>query len=165
MYQLSEGLNGFATGLTGANSNGLNKFGDENFAVSDLASACGIADGLDDLLGNIIGSTASSILAFGRKVDNVFRTTVKLGVAALAAKTFNLRYGNSLNADVRDCLAYVIELEWLDYCRDHFHPKSPYFKSNDLPMESTSDSSLRSNQVFVSENGSDADVDISRWLY
>jgi hypothetical protein len=47
-------LNGFGAGLAGPDTDGLLEIDDEDLAVPDLAGACGVGDGLDDLLGNVI---------------------------------------------------------------------------------------------------------------
>ena len=61
------------------------KFGDEDLAVADLAGACRIGDGLDDLLENVIVNGQLNF-RFGQEVDDVLGASIQLGVAALPAE-------------------------------------------------------------------------------
>ena len=64
---------------------------------------------------------ASSILVFGRKSTTYSAPSIELGMAALSAESLYLGHGDSLNPDVRDGLADIVELERFDDCGDEFH--------------------------------------------
>jgi hypothetical protein len=46
-------------------------------------------------------------------------------VTALATEAFDLGHRDALNTDVGNSLPHVIEFEWLDNRRDHFHGDAP----------------------------------------
>ncbi len=118
----------FGAGLAGANADGFKEFGDEDLAVPDLARAGGIGDGLDDLVGDIVGDGQFD-LGLRQEVDDIFGATLQLGVAALPPEALDLGDGDALDADVGNRLANVIEFERLDDRGDHFHCISPLEKS------------------------------------
>src|SRR3546814_10115585 len=60
-----------------------------------------------------------------QQVDGVFGTAIQLGMAFLASEPTNLGHGHPLHADIRQRLAYGIELERFDDRNQHFHGWAP----------------------------------------
>src|SRR5690606_23944739 len=79
-------------GLAGADADHLFKRGHENLAVADLARAGRRLDRFDDAVEDGLVDGRFD-LDLGQEVDHVFRTTVQLGVAFLAAEAFDFGYG------------------------------------------------------------------------
>jgi hypothetical protein len=50
-------------------------------------------------------------------------------VTALPAKALDFAYRDSLDAYIGNRLPHIVEFEWLDDRRDHFHRWSPAFTS------------------------------------
>jgi hypothetical protein len=64
---------------------------------------------------------AASIFTFGKKIDDVFGAAIELGVSLLPTEAFHFRDGNALDANRRERLADLVELEWLDDGGNEFH--------------------------------------------
>ena len=61
--------------------------GDEDFAVADFTGVGGVADGFDDLRGQVVADRDFQ-LEFRQEVDDVFRAAVEFGVPFLSAEAF-----------------------------------------------------------------------------
>src|SRR3954468_6165353 len=96
------------------------EIGDEDLAVTDLAGLRGTDDGLDDLVDECVlyGNFDTGL---GYKINDIFGTTVQLGVTTLAAEAFDFGHGHTGDTDFRECGAHVVEFEGLDDCADEFH--------------------------------------------
>src|SRR5262249_60544693 len=60
-----------------------------------------------------------------QEVHGVFGAAVDLGVPFLAAVTLDFARGHSLYADRDQCVAHILELEWLDNGDDELHEFAP----------------------------------------
>src|SRR5690606_28298064 len=96
----------------------------EDLAVSDLVGTRGTDDRLGDANEQRIVDGHLE-LALRQKVDHVLRAAVELGVAFLAAEALALGDGEALDTDLGQCVAHVVELEWLDDGGDEFHWFAP----------------------------------------
>jgi hypothetical protein len=117
-------LDGFRTGFTGSDANGLLDGGDKYLAVANLAGACGIGYCLNNLFHDVVGYCQFNF-CLRQKIDDVLCAAIKLCVTALSPETFDFRYGYALNANVSNRLADVIKLEWLNDRCNHFHVAFP----------------------------------------
>jgi hypothetical protein len=104
--------------------NGLCQVRDEDFSVTNLAGACRVGDGLDDLLRHVI-SDGEFDLGFRKEVHDILSAAVQFRVAALAAKALYFGNGYSLNTDISDGFANVVQFERLNNRRNHLHGYSP----------------------------------------
>src|ERR1043166_5828860 len=107
-------------GLTGADAHHVIDVQHENLAVADLAGLRGRRDGFDHFVG-AVARDRDFDLELGQEVHRVFGAAINLGVAALAAITFDLGHGEAGNADLPKRVAHVVELERLDDRDDEFH--------------------------------------------
>jgi hypothetical protein len=117
-------LQGIDTGFTGTDANNFFEVEDEDLAVTDLAGAGGSFDGFNDLIELVI-SDADLDLHLGKKIDDIFRTPVQLGVSFLPAEAFNFSDRDPLHADRGQRLTDFVKLEWLDDGGYEFHELSP----------------------------------------
>jgi hypothetical protein len=60
-------------------------------------------------------------LAFGKKINTVFRTPVPLDLPLLSSGAANIRYCHSGYPDFREGFFDFLQPMWPDYCHDHFH--------------------------------------------
>ena len=70
-------------------------------------------NGFDDML-HLVVVHGGFNLDLGQKIHHVLGAPVQLGVAFLAAKTLDLRHGDTAYADVRERLAHLVQLEGFD---------------------------------------------------
>src|SRR5262245_32987834 len=116
-------------GFSGTNANCLFDGRDENLAVANAARLGGLLDRLEGLAQHVVGQHDLD-LDLGQEVDDVLRTTIKLGVALLSAKALGLDHGDALQANFLQRLLHLVELEGLDNRFDFLHafpaaPKGP----------------------------------------
>ena len=93
---------------------------DEYLAVADLAGARRFDNGFDDPL-DLLVIHRQFELHLGQKIDDVLRPPIKLSVALLPAKAFDLCHGNALNPHLGQRGAHIVKLEGFDDGDDHFH--------------------------------------------
>src|SRR5690554_2023500 len=113
-------LDGVGAGLASADANDFGKRLNKDFAVADLAGFCRLSDGFYRLVHHVVGDCHFQ-LYFGKKIDNIFGTTVELGVAFLAAKAFYLGHSHALHPDVGQGVAHVVQAKRFNYSSDEFH--------------------------------------------
>src|SRR4029077_1760892 len=92
----------------------------KDFAVADTPGLGGATDCLDGFLDHVVAEHDLD-LHLGQKIDDVFGTPVKLGVAFLAPEPLGFGHGYSLQTDFLQRLLHFIELERLDHSLDFFH--------------------------------------------
>ena len=85
-----------------------------------LPVCAGLRNGLNSLVKHVIRDSYVDF-DLGQEIHNIFRATIKLGVALLATEAFHFAHRNSLNADRGQCFAHVVQLERLDDCSNQFH--------------------------------------------
>jgi hypothetical protein len=101
-------------------ADGLLNFGNENFAVADLAGARGSHDGFHHAVGDLVGNDDVEF-DFGQEIDGVFAATINFRVALLAAKAFDLADGHPLDANLAEGVFDFLEFERLDDGFDFLH--------------------------------------------
>src|SRR5262249_13309738 len=77
-------------------------------------------DRLDHLV-DLIGRAGDLQLDLGQKAHGIFGAAIDFGVALLTPVAFHLGDGQSLNADLGEGIADLVELERLDDGHDDFH--------------------------------------------
>jgi hypothetical protein len=92
----------------------------KDFAVADTPGLGGATDCLDGFLDHVVAEHDLD-LHLGEKIDDVFGTPVKLGVAFLAPEPLGFGHGYSLQTDLLQRLLHFIEFERLDHSLDFFH--------------------------------------------
>src|SRR5665213_2646492 len=116
-------------GLAGADAHDLQQVEYEHLAVTDLAGVGGFFDRFDHAVDEIVADRRLD-LYLRQEVDDVFRAAIELGMTFLAAEALDLGDGDSLDADRRQCLADLVELERLDDGSDKFHGGPPMYVPN-----------------------------------
>src|SRR5579863_400508 len=111
---------GRGVGLAGADAHRMVEAEDENLAVADLSGFRRRGDGLDDLV-DLVGRTSDLELDLRQEAHGVFGAAIDLGVALLPPVALHLGDGQSLNADLGERVADLVELEGLDDGHDDFH--------------------------------------------
>jgi len=104
-----------SAGLAGADANNLFELEHENLAVADLAGVRGFLDRLDHLFEQFRLDRCLD-LHLGQEVDDVFGTTVQLGVAFLPSEALDFGDRDSLHANRGQGLTHLVKLERLDDC-------------------------------------------------
>src|SRR5262245_794966 len=119
-FRIANGLDSVQPGFAGSDADRFLDVGNEDFAVADATCLGSAADGIDGLFHEII---ADHDLDFdlGQKVDDVFRTAIKLRVTLLPSKALGLGDGDTLQSDFLKRLLYLVELERLDDGLDLLH--------------------------------------------
>src|SRR6476646_8763289 len=107
-------------GLARANPHDLLDCGDEYLAVTDLAGARSLDDGVDRTLDQAVGNDDFD-LDLGQKVDDILGATIELGVTFLPPETLHFGDRQAAYADLGQGLAHLVELERLDDRFDFFH--------------------------------------------
>ncbi len=115
------------TGFTGANTNDLFDFKNEDLAVADFAGVGGFLDGLDHTLDEF-GFHRDFNFHFGQKVDDVFGTAVELGVAFLTSEAFDFGHGDALHPNACEGFTHLVELEGFNNGANEFHEAFPGFR-------------------------------------
>src|SRR3989338_3357252 len=95
----------------------------EDLAVADVARLGRARDHLGDLVDEVIRDDDLD-LDLREEVDRVLAAAVELGVSLLSAEAAHLRHRHADDADAREGLLDVVELERLDDRLDLLHAKS-----------------------------------------
>src|SRR5262245_57233432 len=111
-------------GFAGPDAQRALDIGDENLAVANLAGLGSRADGLDDLVDQVVAYRDLDA-GLGHEIDHVLSAAVELGMAALATEALHLGDGHARDPQVGKCRAHVVELERLDDRCDQFHQLGP----------------------------------------
>jgi hypothetical protein len=113
-------LKGAITGFAGANSQYLLEARDKDLAIPDFAGLRSLDYRFDDALDEIV-RYGNLNLRFWKEINNILRTAVQLGVAALAAETFHFTDRHSLYTDVAEGIPHIIETKRFYNCRYKLH--------------------------------------------
>src|SRR5262249_48636918 len=113
-----------AVGLAGANAQRVLERRDEHLAVTDLSGARRGAERLDDAF-RLVGRDRDLDADFRQEVHDVFGAAINLGMALLAAITFDLGHRHAADAETVERLAHLVELERLDDRDDELHDRLP----------------------------------------
>src|SRR5271167_291417 len=108
------------TSFPGAYAHRLAEIRDKYLTVSNLARARSFNNGLHDSI-HLLVIDCQFELHFGQKIDDVFRPPIKLSVALLPAKAFDLCHGNALNSYLCQRSTDIVKLEGFDDGDHHFH--------------------------------------------
>ena len=126
----------FRVAFAGTDAIGLLDLGDEHLAVTDLAGAGGGLDGFHHAVDQIVVD-GDLDLHLGQEVHHVFGTTVDFGLSLLAAEALDFAHGQTLDAQGRQGLANLVELEGLDDGHDQLHLGVPMqFQGSVIPVRS-----------------------------
>src|SRR5262245_44009604 len=107
-------------GLTRSNAHGALDRHDENLAIADLAGAGGGGDYFDHLV-QLLAGDRDFEAELWKKIHLIFGAAIDLGVALLPAVAFHFGHRHSVNADTRERLTHLIELEWFYDSDDELH--------------------------------------------
>src|SRR6202035_842356 len=108
------------TGFTGANAHRLAQLRNEDLAVANLTRARRLNDGFYHSIDLLVVHRQFKF-HFWQEVDHVFRSSIKLSVAFLPPKAFDLCHGNALYPHIGQGGADIVKLKWFDDGDDHFH--------------------------------------------
>src|SRR5215813_11928381 len=111
-------------GLAGADADRVADVGDEDLSVADLPGLGGSRDRIDHLV-DAIGRHRHLDLHLRQEVHGVLGAAINFGVAFLAAIALHLGDGHAADAEPRERVAHVLELEWLDDGNDELHGTPP----------------------------------------
>src|SRR5262249_12414040 len=114
------GSDGVQSGFPRPDPDGFFDVGDENLAVADPPGLGGASDRLDGLFDHVVAEHNLD-LHLGEKIDDVFGSAIKLGVAFLPAKALGLGHGDALQPDLLQRFLHLVELEGLDHRLDFLH--------------------------------------------
>src|SRR5690606_34408500 len=103
---------GVAALLAGADADGFLDRGDEDLAVADASGAGRLHDRLDRAVEEGVVQDHLD-LDLGQKVDDVFGSAVKLGMALLPSEALGLQNRNPLQSHLVESLFDLVELEGL----------------------------------------------------
>ena len=118
-------LNGFHTGLTGADTDDVCQRQDEYLSITDLAGMGCLLYGFNDHIElRIIDSYFE--LDLGQKVDDILRAAVKLCVSFLSPEPFDFGDSHSGNADFGKVCSNIIEFERFYNGSNKLHGYSPF---------------------------------------
>src|SRR5579862_1164691 len=107
-------------GLAGADAHRVIEAEDEDLAVANLSGLRRRRDGVDDPV-HLIGRAGDFDFDFRQETHGVFGAAIDFGVALLTSVALHLGDGQSLNADLGERVADLVELERLDDGHDDFH--------------------------------------------
>src|SRR5262245_56106423 len=138
-------------GLPGADANCLFNRGYEDLAVADATRLGCLLNRLQGL-GQHIVSQHDLDLHLWQEVDDVLRTTIKLGMALLPAKPLGLDHGDALQANFLQRLLHLVELEGLDNGFDFFHAFPAAFKATALEIGLRPLATTRRAKVYAGLN-------------
>ena len=108
------------TTLAGANADGVKHSADEDFAVADFTSVCRLDDGINHGVSTAVVNDDLN-LHLREEIDGVFTATVDLGMALLAAKSFDLNNSHAFDSDFGEGFFDILQFERLDDRFDFFH--------------------------------------------
>src|SRR5246127_4798771 len=114
------GSDGVQSGFPGSDPNGFFDVGDEDLAVADPPGLGGATDRLDGFLDHVVAEYNLD-LHLGEKIDHIFGSAIKLGVAFLASEAFRLRDGDALQSDLLQRLLHLVEFEGFNHRLDLLH--------------------------------------------
>ena len=112
------------TGFTGTDADRLFNRRYKNFAVTDFVGFSCVDDSVDRAV-NLIVVQNDFDLHLGKEVDDVFSTTIKLCMAFLTSKAFDLDNRETLNACILQSFFNFVQFERLDDRFDLFHALPP----------------------------------------
>ena len=99
----------------------------KDLAVTDFTRARRFNNGFHDPIDLLI-IHGQFKLYFGQKINDVLRPPIKLSVALLPSKAFDLCHGNALNTHLRQRGADIVKLEGFDDGDHHFHASGSRFE-------------------------------------
>src|SRR5207253_9134375 len=99
--------------FTGPDPNGFLNIGNEDLAVADAAGLGGPPDRIDGFLYQIVGNHNFDF-HLGQKINDIFRTPIKLRMTLLPAKALGFGDGYALQSNFLKRFLHLVELEWLD---------------------------------------------------
>src|SRR5499433_3901762 len=114
------GSDGVQSGFPGSDPNGFFDIGDEDLAVADPPGLGGATDRLDGFLDHVVAEHNLD-LHLGEKIDDVFGSAIKLGMAFLASEAFGFGDGDALQSDLLQRLLHFVEFEGFDHRFDLLH--------------------------------------------
>src|ERR1700730_11213707 len=123
-----------AVGFAGPDPQGVIDRRHEDLAVADLAGAGARGNDPDRLVGEV-GRDSDLDPELRQEVHDIFGAAVDFGVTLLAAVALDLGYRHAMDADRRQCLAHLVQLEWFDNGNNEFHvrPLFPKFRTSVAP--------------------------------
>src|SRR4029450_7717082 len=116
--------NGVAPALASANADDFVDGKHEDLPVADAAGLGRLLDRLHHLH-HLFVADDDLELHLGQEVDDIFGAPIELGVAFLSPEPLHLADGEALNADSRQTLLHLVQLEGLDDRLDFFHVVPP----------------------------------------
>src|SRR5215813_10746156 len=114
------GLERIGAGLAGADADRLLDAGDEDLAVADLAGAGRLADRLDRTLDHGVVDHDLD-LDLGQEAHRVLGPTIDLGLAFLPTEASHFAHRQTLDAERRQGIPHLFQLERLGNRHDQFH--------------------------------------------
>src|SRR5262245_683640 len=127
------GSDGVQSGFPGSDPNGFFDVRDEDFPIADPPGLGGATDRLDCFLDHVVAEHNLD-LHLGEKIDHIFGSAIKLGVAFLASEALRLRDGDALQSDRLQRLLHLVEFEGLNHRLDLLHRVSfPWLADGDRP--------------------------------
>ncbi len=112
--------NGIAAGFAGTDADGVFNGRNEYFAITDFSGVGTFNDGFGH--GGCVFIVDDDFqFHLGEKIHGVFTATVNLGMAFLAAESFDFRNGHSLNADFGESFLHFFKFEGFNNGFDFFH--------------------------------------------
>ncbi len=109
-------------GFAGTDTDNFFDIGDENLTVTNAARLGCLADSFNGAIDGFVGDDDFDF-HFWKKIDDIFRATVKLGMALLSAETLGFNYSNTLQTNFLKGFLHFIELERLNDGFDLFHQR------------------------------------------
>src|SRR4030095_16853390 len=106
--------------LAGSNAHGAFDRHDENLAIADLAGAGGCGDHFDDLV-QLLAGDRDFEAKLGQKIHLIFGAAIDFRMSLFPAVAFHCGHRHSVNADSRECITHLIELEWFYDSDDDLH--------------------------------------------
>src|SRR5262245_6237111 len=124
---------GVQSGFPGSDPNGFFDVRDEDFPITDPPGLGGATDRLDGFLDHVVAEHNLD-LHLGEKIDHIFGSAIKLGVAFLASEALRLRDSDALQSDLLQRLLHLVEFEGLNHRLDLLHRVSfPWLADGDPP--------------------------------
>src|SRR3954470_8790949 len=115
---------GIDPGLSGSDTNGFLDVGDEYLAITNASGLSSAPDSIDRPFDQIIPDNNLDF-HLREKVHDVFRASIKFGVALLPTEALGFRDRDALEPDFLKCFLYLVELEWLDDRFNFLHGTPP----------------------------------------